>query len=228
MHSETEELRYERKFLASHLSLAGAILRIKLNSSAFSEIFHERKINNIYLDSPSLGNYFDNVNGNAERQKVRIRWYGALFGRARKPVLEIKMKNGLLGKKLGYPLPDFVLEPGFDAADVETLWRHPNVPRHVQAHLDHLHPKLINCYQRRYYLSADNRFRATLDWNLEFYRIAHHGNAFLHRVRESSCKVLELKYPASSQSGAGAIANEFGFRLTRVSKYVLGMDHLHA
>ncbi len=47
MPGETEEQRYERKFLASHLSLAGAMLRIKLNSSASPEVSQERKINNI-------------------------------------------------------------------------------------------------------------------------------------------------------------------------------------
>ncbi len=57
-------------------------------------------VNSVYLDTPGLESYFDALNGNFHKQKVRIRWYGepspdeevTLF-------LEVKSKEGFVGRK---------------------------------------------------------------------------------------------------------------------------------
>ena len=68
-------IRFERKFLVSRLRPFDIEHLVKLHPSMFNEIFHPRFVNNIYLDSHSLRNYWDNVCGSSQRQKVRIRWY---------------------------------------------------------------------------------------------------------------------------------------------------------
>ena len=66
---------------------------IKHNSAMFSEVFEERKVNNIYLDSADFENCRAHLAGEPERFKIRIRWYGETFGVVRKPVLEFKIKK---------------------------------------------------------------------------------------------------------------------------------------
>src|SRR6478672_7582768 len=91
--------RYERKFLVPPESWSSVHAGIKSNPGMFSSIFQPRAVNNLYLDSPALHLYFMNLEGAAERTKVRIRWYGELFGHLPRPVLEFKIKRGLLGAK---------------------------------------------------------------------------------------------------------------------------------
>ena len=88
-----QTFRYERKYVVSGLSTADLERCIKTNPGLFTEIYQQRSINNIYLDSADLQHYFDNVNGAPARGKVRIRWYGKLFGEVTRPVLELKLKS---------------------------------------------------------------------------------------------------------------------------------------
>ena len=101
--------RFERKFFITGLTKYEIESVVKLHPAIFSEIFHKRHINNIYFDTFSLKNLHDNVEGASDRIKVRIRWYGELYGYIEKPVLEIKIKNGLLGKKISVPVEPFTL-----------------------------------------------------------------------------------------------------------------------
>ena len=87
--------RYERKFFIDNMSKRKVESIIKLNPANFKEIYKERIINNIYLDSLSKNSYTDNIDGNMERTKSRIRWYGSSFGEIANPILEFKIKKGL-------------------------------------------------------------------------------------------------------------------------------------
>ena len=92
--------RYERKFFIDNLTIEKIESIVRLNSFVFSEIYSSRYINNIYFDTYSFSNYFDNVDGLSDRFKVRIRWYGELFGIINEPKLEIKLKKGATRKKI--------------------------------------------------------------------------------------------------------------------------------
>ena len=87
--------RYERKSVISELTKNEIKALIKLHPAMFLESYPPRFVNNLYLDSVGMNNYFDNMAGLKERVKVRIRWYGRLFGSVEKPTLELKIKNGL-------------------------------------------------------------------------------------------------------------------------------------
>ena len=89
-----EKWRYERKFFISGLKKEDIEFMVKLHPAIFREIYHERTVNNLYFDSYEMKSYLDNVSGNSQRAKVRIRWYGDLFGIIEKPVLEVKIKRG--------------------------------------------------------------------------------------------------------------------------------------
>ena len=81
----TRSYRYERKFLVEHMGHHHAIALIKQHPYLFYQPYPPRFINNFYLDTPEMDNYDDNVSGAADRRKVRLRWYGDLFGESINP-----------------------------------------------------------------------------------------------------------------------------------------------
>ena len=106
---KSPDFRYERKFLVTDLSLQQLELLIRFNPALFSVMYPPRSVNSIYFDHPDLRFYQENVAGLMNRTKVRIRWYGDTFGPIQRPVLEKKIKRGLLGYKESYPLAPFTL-----------------------------------------------------------------------------------------------------------------------
>ncbi|MFK7810829.1 MAG: VTC domain-containing protein, partial [Saprospiraceae bacterium] len=201
---------------------------LKAHPAMFHIPFPPRYINNIYFDSSQFGNYGDNVVGAKNRNKFRIRWYGDQFGHIKKPILEIKIKKGLAGAKRHYPLVPFTLEPGFSQHQMNQIFDESNLPGAVREMLRYQAPTLINRYFRKYFLSADRRFRVTVDTKLKFVRIGRHQNSFLQRRSVDNQVIVELKYDTEDDKDAMTISNSFPFRLSKSSKYVSGVDHLDA
>lgn len=218
--------RYERKFLVPPSAWGAVETHIRLNPGIFRDIYHPRAVNNLYLDSPSLGLYFMNVAGTADRIKVRIRWYGGLFGEIAQPVLEFKIKNGLLGTKQSFSLPPFQMDNTFTVDTLKTVIRGADLPESVRGQLAGLKPALVNRYRRKYYQSADRHYRMTWDTKLEFYRVRTGCNAVFCKAGPCPHQVVELKYDHSVWEGAERIACALPFRLSRMSKYVFGLDSL--
>ncbi|MFC1729972.1 polyphosphate polymerase domain-containing protein [candidate division KSB1 bacterium] len=225
---DIKKARYERKFLVSELDRYEVESSIKSNPAAFSEIFHERHVNNLYLDTINMESYHDNVIGSSNRIKVRIRWYGELFGSIKAPVMELKIKNNELGTKQSYRLNPFILDEKFSMRRlIEEVILKSNLPEWLVDAVKSLKFALLNRYKRRYFMSSDRRYRLTLDTELEFYRIGQWKNSFLERIKNDGCVILELKYGQNADSEAQNITNHFSFRLTKSSKYVEGIEILN-
>jgi hypothetical protein len=96
----------------------------------------------------------------------------------------------------------------------------------IQESLKFLEPTLLNRYFRKYYLSANRKFRVTLDTQLRYTRISSHQNYFLRIAKNDSDVVMEMKYDVEDDQAAGSVSSGFPFRLTKNSKYVNGVDHL--
>lgn len=217
--------RFERKFLVDDLSLPQLEMIIKLNPGFFTEVFHVRQINNIYFDSYELANYFENVDGQSRRTKVRIRWYEETFGHVNKPVLEFKIKSGLLGLKESFRMKPFEVNEAAFRKPLADFLEESGIPENVSIRLNDLQPTLLNRYKRRYFMSADRKLRLTLDWDLEFFRINSDSRQLTHSVKVPS-RILELKYSFEDETSAIKVSNAFPFRLTKSSKYVEGINYL--
>ena len=226
MEKAVNDYRYERKFCISGLTLQETESLIKLHPALFTNIYHPRYVNNIYCDSFSLKNYFDNIDGATQRAKIRIRWYGDLFGPIKKPMLELKIKKGLLGTKKSYPLNPFSLDNNFTLASLIQLFQDSNISPVLKLKLTLLEPTLLNRYRRAYYRSADNNYRITLDSDMEFYTIRNSANFYLHKYSNSGNVILELKYSPDKDQSAEGVVNFFPFRMTKNSKYVNGIEGL--
>jgi len=219
--------RYETKFSVSELNRNEIENIIKSHPAMFHEIYSKRTVNNIYFDSSDLTSFIDNIEGERDRKKVRIRWYGDLFGTCKEPTLEIKYKTGLLGWKERHNLNDFNL-------DKEIFFNYKEIFKNLsetikfdilKLGLGFLNPTLLNCYERTYYLSFDKKYRITLDNKMEFYSINPVRNYF-KTFADDEKTVIELKYNQHHADGARAISNNLPFRVTKNSKYVIGIDRL--
>ena len=216
--------RYERKFYISKMDAKEVECLIKIHPSAFSEIFHERFVNNIYLDSVGLKHYFDNIDGNNRRYKIRFRWYGNLLGHVGNPVLEVKVKENLVGFKLRYPFGSFEVGPELSMEEIGKVCKHAGLPDAMNEILRGMNFSLLNRYRRKYFLSADKKYRITIDSDLGYYSLAKRGNTFLNKNSDVTGVVVELKYDTTIDDEAKFITHYFPFRLSRMSKYVSGVE----
>ncbi len=223
------EWRYERKFFISDANVSLLEHALKLHPAMFSPIYYERQVNNLYFDTPSLDFYNDNVVGAGKRLKVRIRWYGDSFGKIKEPVLEIKCKDGLLGGKQRHVLESFELNSTLTSKDLKQLFLNlPDVIGPIKKSLLSLECSLFSSYMRKYFLSADKLFRATIDSQLAFYRVSHWGNLFLNKYVDLSNIILEVKYAATDDKNAQMVTSSLPYNVTKSSKYVQGLNHLFA
>jgi hypothetical protein len=220
------DARYERKFLISELNADEVESLVKLNPAMFSELYAPRFVNSLYLDTLDLQSYFANVDGLSERTKIRIRWYGELLGRVEQPVLELKIKKNALGRKESYPLAPFSLDQHFSLKSVHDVFQTSSLPPMLAADLLSLESAMIVRYRRKYFQSSCRRYRITVDRDLVFYRLEA-GNSFLHKSYDGLHTILELKYDRNQGRDVHHVAGYFPFRLTKVSKYVLGVERLN-
>ncbi len=224
---DTDSYRHERKFLVSEFSQYEIEAQIKLHPAMFSEIYQPRFVNNLYFDSPGRRHYFDNIDGIADRVKVRIRWYGDLFGTVAKPVLELKLKHGLAGRKNSCPLVPFSIDRDFKVNTVLEVFKKSDISEYLRSNLISLEFSLLNRYQRKYFQSADRKYRITIDSEMTFYQIQAHNNTFLYKTVDLMNTVVELKYALSEDQHVEEISNHFPFRISRNSKYINGIERLY-
>ncbi|HOW67261.1 MAG TPA: VTC domain-containing protein [Candidatus Paceibacterota bacterium] len=229
MIDQSPHLRFERKFLPAGLSLPEVLALVRRHPALFREVYPMRVVNNIYLDTPGLKSYFDHVHGTANRSKTRVRWYGRIPGPLERPVLEHKAKRGQVSGKISQCLPPL---PGNGSVSLPALsqtWEQADLADSSRIALRCLTPSLVNSYQRRYFLSADGRFRLTIDSDLMFGRPGYPSNgSMLSQACQNPAIILELKYAPELTRDAGTVTNAFPFRMSRCSKYVLGLEHIGA
>jgi hypothetical protein len=158
--------------------------------------------------------------------KVRVRWYGDLFGVIEQPALEIKIKNGSLGRKERFPLIPFAVDERLQTETVLEVFRQSEIPEALKCDLMLFEFSLLNRYRRKYFQSVDCRYRITVDSELTFYEIRGHSNTFLHRSVDLVNTVIELKYGPGEDQYARQISSHFPFRMTKSSKYVNGVERL--
>lgn len=217
-------LRYEKKFVAVGFTLEEVLAGVQRHAWSFREVYPSRTVNNIYFDSPSRRDYHDHIDGVARRTKTRVRWYGQDTDRAERPRLERKLKRGAVSGKEAYDLSPFQLSEGCRLSVFETVFDTGALTPLLRSALRHLEPALYNCYQRHYFLSRDTRFRLTVDSQVRFSRAPHTGAPVGCAFHTASTPIVELKYAPDFAEQASLVANSLPFRVTRFSKYVVGIE----
>jgi hypothetical protein len=200
---------------------------IRRHPSLFFEPYPPRFINNLYLDTHAMGYYHDNIDGSMLRRKVRVRWYGKSMGEISQPTLEIKIKRGMVGTKLQYPVVDFTLDTTFRQVYFHKILAMSELPDLVYEQIRSLNVVLFNRYYRRYYATRDGRFRLTLDTQLSYGQVKGVRSTFMNRQTDHSQIVVELKYSPEHDPQANRVSAWFPFSVTKSSKYVMGIERVY-
>ena len=219
--------RIERKFIIPERMTHSIEEVIKSNSALMRKIFYPRFINNIYFDNSRFQFFFENIDGVSERMKMRIRWYGNLKGEIKKPVLEFKQKDGLTGSKTSVALPSFDIKDIYRPGFLSSLFQKANLDMRKKVLMLSLKPSVINRYQRKYFLSFDQKFRVTLDHHLEYYSASSPEKLSSRGLKDNLSMIMELKYAPIHQLESAIITQEFPFRVIKNSKYVRGVQILY-
>ena len=218
--------RYERKYYISGINYEYVKTVILNHPALFRSVFYPRMVNNIYFDTPGFDYFYDNVDGNYIRKKIRIRWYDETFAHQKKLTLEHKLKNGLLGDKISYPLAEIYTGEGLEIDQMRNELKKCKLPIHVSNELLTHFPTLLNRYVREYFISDDGKCRITLDKDLSFFRINAGKNFFKTSYHIPDDLIMEMKYSPDDEPVAINISQKIPFRVTKSSKYVIGVQNL--
>jgi SPX domain protein involved in polyphosphate accumulation len=224
---QSNNYRYERKYFIASADKREIESMILIHPALFQEVYYERYVNNIYFDNIHLDNFMDNIDGSENRAKYRIRWYGDMSAHVEIPILELKIKRGLVGTKQTYKLKSFKFDKFISALKLNDIIKHSKVHAGIEYTLLNQLPVLINRYRRKYYESVDRKFRLTVDDNQSFFRFNILNNSLLQQHTDKSNIILEMKYDIQHDSEADSITNHFPFRITKSSKYARGMKQFY-
>ncbi len=226
--SSFTNLRYERKFIFRNICLEDLINTVVLtNSFCFEEVFTKRSVNNIYFDDNNFSFYNQNVAGDGERKKYRLRWYNDIFSMIKSPTLEIKKKFGEVGDKVSFKIKNF--ETDMSLLNTDQIYSQilcaikKTNNKKLTSEIYNLFPALYNTYERRYFLSYCEKFRITLDFNMNFFNPNSYNN-FYSMDNKVDDIVLELKYGKEHDNESRILTQQLNTRLTKNSKYVRGID----
>lgn len=220
------DTRLEIKRVSHELFLPEVRSWLRLHPAGFSASYPPRWIHNIYFDSAELESYMANLDGVSRRRKIRLRWYGDERVRVR-GTFEVKCQQNSRGWKLSQRV-----DRTFDLRAL--TWREMvralrgELRPDLRAYLEPSEaPVLLNRYLREYYSSGDGRLTVTLDSRLEMYDQTRSSLPNLDaRLPRPECLILEFKMPTRLARECAEAISVLPLRVTRCSKYALGVDHI--
>ena len=107
---------------------------------------------------------------------------------------------------------------------IQNIFSASELPLPILESVQMVSPTLLNSYVRKYFLSANNKFRVTLDYKLLYFKIDKRFNNFSFMPTTDINKIVELKYDLSDDKMANTISTQFPFRLNKNSKYINGVN----
>ena len=110
----SKRIEIKEVYKSKDLNLLYAAL--KYSGFAFRKTFQPRKVNSVYFDTFAMNFLTQSLEGNRDRKKIRVRWYGD--NKKKCPAtLEIKNKKGVVSWKNLYE-KQLVIKPN------EKRWKH--------------------------------------------------------------------------------------------------------
>ena len=207
--------RFERKWIyrsSNYISLINSLIRSKL---FFQNQYPYRKVNSIYFDTNNYTSIRQNLDGISEKKKVRIRWYGDQ-NKLINPVLEVKSKKGSETKKEIYEINELNNLSIFDSKNLELITIFINSKNKTK---NIIHPMLTTNYERQYFISNNNKVRATVDYNLKSTYLKNQSQKYITKNFLSSC-ILELKYSTILDKYVRRNLDKITLRLSKNSKFI--------
>lgn len=217
------DARFELKFVARTTELHALEHWVRLNRAGLRRVHPERRVNNVYFDTPDLLSFLQV--GSLVRSKLRLRWYGSGPG-SDHCVLEVKHRHNQLGWKARFDVGALDLERG-DWREVDRRLR-AALPPEAVLWLDHRpRPVLLNHYQRRYFATPDAKVRVTIDTLQAVYgqRFGTWPNTG-RRANPPDTIVVEVKFGRDDERLGSRVIQGIPIRVARNSKYAIGVQSL--
>lgn len=219
--------RYEIKFTVQREHYYRLKNWIMLNPYDFYAPYPPRIVNNIYFDNQECDSYVENLTGCTSRTKLRLRWYGDTFD-PKMAVLELKSKRNRLGFKSTH-------EIRFDNMQLSSMAFRDvvcNIASQLKGDIFFRFkqsdvPIIVNRYEREYFVTRNNRVRATLDGNLAFFDQRNRQRPNLvYSSLAPEISIFEVKTPSLEIEYAEKVISSIELPPSKSSKYVLGVQSL--
>lgn len=227
MENNRQEIRYELKMECEFHQLPSIHSWTRLHSCSFNESFPPRQVNSIYFDTPDLDTFNDHIQGVNERRKLRFRWYGTNLDSATGH-LELKEKNDRIGWKLIQPVESKLMFLQQSWSEIQTRILkdiHGKKNNIFQEMLSVSRPIVLTCYQREYYISANQQVRMTLDYNLKSYNQWYSAKPnLIFRSPSLNKIIIELKSETRYARNLADVLAQFPVRANRNSKFTSAVD----
>lgn len=215
--------RFETKYCASGQAVA-CIEDILMNNGIIRS-FPSRTVSSVYYDSVYCKALAENLSGQSERNKLRLRWYVTQQQEnALSVVLENKIKRANVGFKKSYFVGSFSPEISVSHLCDYASRVLPLLPGE-SAILADLFPQHITVYNRRYFEDSSG-VRATIDTGLRFSSDLRSTLSCCNADRFFNDPIVEIKYPEREFHRVSRILHSFPVPSSRLSKYVLGQSLL--
>jgi len=206
--------RFERKWdIGSNIDTTAFLIAISRSNFMFTETYSSRNINTIYFDDIDCSSISENLDGIRFKTKYRLRWYGNSEVIS-KPQIEIKSKNGLIGKKTTFPM-EVYRDIKLDHDGLEEI-SNIFVKRIKISKI--LHPILSTHYLRHYFISANKNIRATFDKSLKSLQM--YGFQNLSFKKDFNNSIFEMKYTKNYDNYVKKNIKNISLRISKSSKYV--------
>jgi hypothetical protein len=218
----SNDYRYELKFVLDETGFSKAKSWL-YTCTTMRRAFPARIVNSIYFDDPGYSSVRDNLAGIMEREKVRLRWY-QLDGDSQKifpPSLEIKLRNGRLGRKNKLVISG--LEDNLLNLEYKDLFPLVSSKLGSVKYFDsHYSPTLHVRYLREYF--EDFRgVRITFDRQISFMNPLPHSLVAQNIPAFYSPTIMEVKFPLEHKIYVTSLLRMYNKSAVRHSKYLVGL-----
>jgi hypothetical protein len=139
---------------------------IKLSGFSFRKTFPTRRVNSVYFDTIKMDLLTQSLEGNRDRKKIRVRWYGE-EKKEYDATLEFKNKEGAVSWKNLYE-KQVIVNP--TEASWDSFLKYDSEKLHLMNTFKTYLPASIVSYKRDYYESKNKKIRITIDQDLRSYQ----------------------------------------------------------
>ena len=195
--------RIERKFIMSKGQAYLALCQLLKNG--FKPHHEDRSVASIYFDTYDLRSLRDNVDGNPNRDKLRVRYYNNNVTEAR---LETKHKRAEIGYKAVFELPTVSCNEK-ELIVATQKWSSLHV-------FETMKPTARILYHRKYFIKGN--CRATVDYDVCAQKISNNS---CYTSTLTNYSVIEFKYNRGFDNDFRTFRyfNDIALRNTKCSKY---------
>jgi SPX domain protein involved in polyphosphate accumulation len=219
-------MRYERKFIIPYGKKNLLNYFLKIHPLHIKKLYDNRKINNIYFDNINFKFFKENLDGVSDRVKIRVRWYGKTFGEIKNSKLEFKIRENNLGKKILFDMDNFLIQStkGINKKTFNNKVQSEIIQTYLN--LNYLKPKILNIYERSYFITQNQKFRITLDSFPDYYDLDKQTSHIRKLNHFQKYQILEIKYDEKNNKEFQFFMKYLPLRLDKNSKYVFGIHKI--